>query len=395
MKDRIPTKPGRVTLTPVPGQENTYDLVRADEPAQEGTPLNKAALLKDETAALYGLGTDAVPDDVLKLLAFSIPRPYGVLAIRTMDASGRYIGNTSVKVSPTVQSKQFLTMGEDGVFSGYADAGTYQLTFSNSSFYSADVETKEAVVVPGKITIVTFLISLAAHGIARITESVEMDVPAELTSPIDIFAVGGGASGIASRSSNASGAGSGYTQTLLNQDLSGKRLRVLVGAGGMAVVSDQSTAQTIMGKSGGSTLVYADGELLLSASGGNKSNGGSGGSGNGNSTGGSDGADGNVGTGQGRTTRAFGETDGELFSGAGGGGKAMGSYPNDESIRGLGGAGGGGAGAASEDWTSSGKTLRASSATHFGGGGGGAALSSNVGTAYSGAGYQGIVILRW
>ena len=29
MQDRIPTYPGRVKLTPVSGQENTYDLVRA------------------------------------------------------------------------------------------------------------------------------------------------------------------------------------------------------------------------------------------------------------------------------------------------------------------------------------------------------------------------------
>ena len=36
---------------------------------QQGTALNKANLLKDATAALYGLGTDAVPDDVLALLA--------------------------------------------------------------------------------------------------------------------------------------------------------------------------------------------------------------------------------------------------------------------------------------------------------------------------------------
>ena len=35
---------------------------------QQGTPLNKATLLKDATAALYGLGTDAVPDDVLAFL---------------------------------------------------------------------------------------------------------------------------------------------------------------------------------------------------------------------------------------------------------------------------------------------------------------------------------------
>lgn len=33
--------------------------------AQQGTPLNKATLLQDATAALFGLSTDAVPDDVL------------------------------------------------------------------------------------------------------------------------------------------------------------------------------------------------------------------------------------------------------------------------------------------------------------------------------------------
>ncbi len=40
--DRIPMYPGRVRLIPVAGQENTYDMVRADEPLVEGTPINKA-----------------------------------------------------------------------------------------------------------------------------------------------------------------------------------------------------------------------------------------------------------------------------------------------------------------------------------------------------------------
>lgn len=65
MQDREPIYPGRVTMTPVFGQANTYDMERADKPLQQGTPLNKATLLKDATAALYGLGTGAVPDDVL------------------------------------------------------------------------------------------------------------------------------------------------------------------------------------------------------------------------------------------------------------------------------------------------------------------------------------------
>ena len=68
MKDRVSLYPGRVKLVPVPGQENTYDMVRADSPTQEGTPLNKDSLLKDATAALYGLGSDAVPDDLFQML---------------------------------------------------------------------------------------------------------------------------------------------------------------------------------------------------------------------------------------------------------------------------------------------------------------------------------------
>ena len=69
MKDRISQFPGRVKLTPVAGEANTFDLTRADQPTQEGTPLNKASLLKDTTAALFGLGTDAVPDDAFNLLS--------------------------------------------------------------------------------------------------------------------------------------------------------------------------------------------------------------------------------------------------------------------------------------------------------------------------------------
>lgn len=65
MKDRVPLYPGRVKMTPVAGQENVYDMVRSDQPTQDGDPLNKATLLKDATAALFGLGADSVPDDVL------------------------------------------------------------------------------------------------------------------------------------------------------------------------------------------------------------------------------------------------------------------------------------------------------------------------------------------
>lgn len=72
MQDRIPLYPGRVKMTPVAGQANTYDMVRADDPTQAGTPINKATLLKDATAALFGKTNAAVPDDILSLLSKSV-----------------------------------------------------------------------------------------------------------------------------------------------------------------------------------------------------------------------------------------------------------------------------------------------------------------------------------
>lgn len=69
MTDRTPLYPGRVKMTPVSGQANIYDMERADQPTQEGTPLNKATLLSDATAAALGLaGDDPTVDEALATL---------------------------------------------------------------------------------------------------------------------------------------------------------------------------------------------------------------------------------------------------------------------------------------------------------------------------------------
>lgn len=56
MKDRTPTKPGRVLLTPEDGSAPFYAvLTRADEPEEQGDAINKKNLLQDETAEAMGL----------------------------------------------------------------------------------------------------------------------------------------------------------------------------------------------------------------------------------------------------------------------------------------------------------------------------------------------------
>ena len=94
MQDRISAYPGRVKLTPVAGQAGTYDLTRADQPTQEGTPLNKASLLSDETVqawSAYGHLWDkdvseVTPDDVLARISQLRGQSDG---IATLDAAGK------------------------------------------------------------------------------------------------------------------------------------------------------------------------------------------------------------------------------------------------------------------------------------------------------------------
>ncbi len=66
MRDRIPTYAGRVKLTPVSIQDNIYDMERADEPLEEGTPLNKNTLLGESVEQKLGLGEEATPSDALE-----------------------------------------------------------------------------------------------------------------------------------------------------------------------------------------------------------------------------------------------------------------------------------------------------------------------------------------
>ena len=152
MKDRVPLYPGRVTLTPVSGQANTYDLTRADQPTQEGTPLNKANLLKDSTAAAFGKTNAAVPDDILNLLSKS------ALSYTEAKSTKTTIGTLAVGKTITMNvggaAKEFTVVHQGKPSSLYDDScnGTWllmkdcyekrQWNFSNvNKLESSDIHT--------------------------------------------------------------------------------------------------------------------------------------------------------------------------------------------------------------------------------------------------------------
>lgn len=292
--------------------------------------------------------------------------------------------------------------------------GKATVTLEPSGFYTADITEKTVDVTSGCVSLVHFDAYVPDKGSIVIRYSTSIRIP-ELLRSIDIFAVSGGGSGAVSTSEGlcyAGGGGAGRTKTLLAQDLAGKVLAITIGAGGepKKVSAREGTRG---GNSGGKTTIMADGALLIDLAGGgfgstsSSGRGGNGGSGGGSGhaagKGGSDGSNGEgtyPGTGQGKTTRAFEESGGDLFCGGGGGAFSVGFDVADYGS-GAGGNGGGGRGAATKGNSSkSTVTAAAKDATAYGSGGGGAAAYSHSGSvdftfAQSGAGYQGVVMIRW
>lgn len=92
MQNRVSLYPGRVKMIPVPGQADTYDMIRADQPTQEGNPLSKETFLKDATAALYGLLSTAVPDDVFVAIKTKLEDALELVDTKAKIETGSYVG---------------------------------------------------------------------------------------------------------------------------------------------------------------------------------------------------------------------------------------------------------------------------------------------------------------
>lgn len=138
MLDRQPIYPGRITLLPVDDTINTYDVERADEPTQEGDPLNKNTFLKDETANLFGLEKTAVPDDVFR----KIHRNINYKEIGRVVA-GEWVNELSLNIEDVRVYRDFIivytagsTSGtispddDDGDTSHYIESVYLQISFS-------------------------------------------------------------------------------------------------------------------------------------------------------------------------------------------------------------------------------------------------------------------------
>jgi hypothetical protein len=139
VEDRISTYPGRVTLTPVEGEVNKYDMVRADEATTEGTPINKAlfdskayTLTKDVVLYVSPGGSDSegdgnsdAPYKTIQAAIDSLPKHLGGHTAQIDIAAGTYDESLLI---------EGFSSGKLAIGVGYKDITVSEIKIVSSSF---------------------------------------------------------------------------------------------------------------------------------------------------------------------------------------------------------------------------------------------------------------------
>nr|DAZ38435.1 MAG TPA: hypothetical protein [Caudoviricetes sp.] len=127
--------------------------------SQEGTPLNKGTLLKDTTAALFGLDVSNVPDDVLAFLG-----KYNQYWWKRSVASAKYVSKISGANIQVTATGQIDEKGHECIYISYnssiviSESGKVSLASGSSSKklsgyqYDSDYYEKSFSALKGKYT---------------------------------------------------------------------------------------------------------------------------------------------------------------------------------------------------------------------------------------------------
>ena len=250
MKDRTSTYPGRVKLVPVAGMENTYTMTFADEPLQEGTPLNKATLLSDTVAAALRLPQeDSTVNDALGAIAAGFGRVTAAERGPDINEIGK-AGDLFIDLS---KSFEFI-------YSIYLCLGVDE----NNQYIWASLAVFQKVLRT-----------------EIIKESTTWEVPSGILGDIRVLVYGAGGSG-ATQNIGGAGGGGGTKNEWVGRLTALDSIPITIGSGGISVTGSK-------GNAGGSTSFGS----IVSAPGG---------SGGGNSSSGFYGGNGGSGGGAGVTT---------------------------------------------------------------------------------------------
>lgn len=340
MQDRVSLYPGRVKLEPVAGQANTYDLTRADQPTQEGTPLNKANLLSDATeTAMFGAAADRTVDEAFAGLAAQIKLIMSNTAAITLtlkDSAGHALPGVLVQGILT-ESGQAVYSGTDGVAAGYIAEGSQTIKVTGY----ADIEDYTETIAVTKGTIITKDLTLTTRNFLKITSSKSVKFSGNVNT-VDVTVVGGGGGGGGSDSYGTyggGGGGGGYCTVTENVSFEKNvAYPAVIGSGGSAGTYKSNTSAKNGGNGGKSSFMGiaangGTGGYSYDASNGNYSGGagnGKGGNGGYRSIG-YDGVDGGTPGYNSFTTTV-------KYGGGGGGGYGLSNYTGASETYGKGGA---------------------------------------------------------
>lgn len=367
--------------------------------------------LTSNTKALYGLGTDAVPDEVFKQIRARL-NGYAIDLALTIGgapiASGVEVTGLKTITGETVKTDA------NGHAIGISETRIANLTVELSSFGYVDVSSATFTIDTGGKAYVEVQkeVPSQVHGEVQVTSSTNLKFSNSVQT-VDMFLVGGGGGGgvtVGKRyidKTGAQGGAGGQIVTRYAVALGADRTcNVQIGAAGVGgtVKGNQngiSPTDTTDSTDGGDTTAVINGVTITAAGGGagaasqasvqssrNTNGGGYGGRGNNVSAADNAGALNLVNSG-----RKFDDTSGTNYgSGGGGAYRWMDDDAGTFAYAGLGASGAGKAAA------SNGGDAVAGDATTYGSGGGAAvnvAGNSTYRYAYAGDGMQGLAIIRW
>lgn len=383
MIDRNVQYPQRYQLQKVAGTDDIYDITPAPgEVEAEGTLINKATLLSDETAQKYGYTGDqlpgVVPDDVFADIydrLLMVAQDKARLEVTVTDTDGTPIPGVLVSGLQDISGNDGIAANEFGLAIGYANEGSVNLTitgYADLENFSATHQVAKGLTyqIPAVVTPRNFL---------KITSSGAWKFSSRLAR-VDVTVVGGGGGGCGgyrrtspdsptSSNYHGRGGGGGYCTVQESVDfLPNVTYDAVIGAGGRAgAASEGYTSGVTNGGDGGISSF-----LGVSANGGLGGNNTSAGAGNGN---------------------------GGTNSGAGGNGTVLGYSSISDTVLYGGGGGGGLSGQGGNDYGGDGAATGyvnapAVAANTGGGGGGGQADNAHDRSSSGAAGGSGVIALR-
>lgn len=133
-KDRVPTHKGRIRLTPVSGQTNVFTMERADEPTEQGTPLDKATFNSFLQSRLTGRFYQLTPSYSVKNTTAGtttpLPASNWTVSNLTSATSGIYKVEANTAINSTYSVEKAVDGKDDTSWAGTDNTyHTYTITF--------------------------------------------------------------------------------------------------------------------------------------------------------------------------------------------------------------------------------------------------------------------------